>query len=474
MPSVINKVANSAVSSVFGNSAKTMVLPNGRTDYPSAVGGSTLGVIGDSREDNAHGGSLTGGSPGDFWQPYRTLKWALGLAGHPFRVTADFSRAGSGCTPTMAAIHPTYQEQLSMVLAAMPTYCWVRVPINDILNGNTADQIWPYFKKIVEALIAEGIRVELVACTMLDSTKASYSSAYQAEIIKLNALVRAEYGSVKGAYGVVFHDYAHAALTQSVTTYAGITSAYQDYVHFQNVGAYLEGAPIAANWLTRFKPIPLLGKICSDAYRNVAADNSSVGSVLQSASSNYLSNGMFDLGTPASGLAQGWAVTSSSGCTYVASIVSAPSWDGNTDGNGQQFVVTWTAANGFLQFESPNMFGDIKFLKKYIAAALMTVVAGSANFKNVRMELQVSASSSAGGALTYGSTWGLLVAGDDALVIPNGYSEVALCELDLGLRPDLIAGGGNYFRLRFFISGGSGTSGSATVILSRAVARVVN
>lgn len=436
--------------------------------------GTTLGVIGDSRDDTAFVLiAFATSSPQSASNSCRTLKWALSLSGQPFRRVADFAKSGSGMGVTVgtASVHPTFPEQLASVLAIMPAYCWIRVPINDILTGSNAAAVWPAFKSLVDTVLAAGIRVELVLSTLMDSTKAGYDAVAQAQIIKLNDLVRAAYGSA-GALGVALHDTAAAAMQQGVTTYAGIAGAYADNVHFTNIGAYLEAQVISSSWQARFKPLPLLGRYAGDAYRGVPADFNSVGSTLASgASANYLSNGLFDLGAPVSGVAQGWSVVSATNCSYAASIVPAPLWDGNTDGKGQQLAITATAANASLTLESPNMAGDIKLMKQYLAAALVTVAPGASNLQNVRMDLRVSTN------ITFTANHGFLNSGDDAIpaLNTNGGSEVAFCDLDLSLRPDLTAtGGGNYFRLRIVISFGSAANGSATITLSRAACRLVN
>lgn len=439
------------------------------------LAGNTLGVIGDSREDAAFVPPIVAGSSTDVYvQSNASLKWALEISGQCFRRVADYSKSGSGMgiasNTLQAGARPTFPEQMASVLNDAPSHCWVRVPINDIFGGASADDVWAAFKPMVDTIVAAGIRVELVACTLLDSTKGSYTTAQQANIIKLNDKVRAEYGS-NGAVGVVFHDTANAAMLQGAATYAGITGAYADYVHFQNIGAFLEGSLIGQNWLARFRPLPLLGTYAGDAYRGVPADNNSLGTILGTGSNNYLSNGTFDLGTPVSGVAQGWSVVSNTGCTYVASIVAAPAFNGNTDGKGQQLVVTYTAANAFLKIQGPNMIGDVQLMKRYIAAAIITVAAGGTNLRNVRMELQVA---SPAATLTF--VHGRLITGDDTVpaMNTNGYQGVALADLDLALRPDLVTTGGATFRLAFVISGGAGTSGSSTVTFSRAACRLVN
>jgi hypothetical protein len=367
------------------------------------IQGNTLGVIGDSRDDRAFGGALTGTTPQTWTQSYASLKWALGLAGQPFRRVADFSKSssGMGITTSTAAVHPTFPEQMASVLAAMPSHCWIRLPTNDIQNGASAAAVWSVFKPMVDTVLAAGIKVELVACTLLDSTKGGYSAFTQAEIVKLNDLARVQYAT-SGSLGIVFHDTAAIAMQQGVATCAGVSGAYADITHFQNGGAYLEGAMIAQSWLTRFKPLPFVGKYAGDSYRDVPANNSTVGTQLNTGSSNYLPNGMFDLGTPVSGLAQGWAQGFATNCTFAASIVAAPLWDNNTDGKGQQLVVTATAANAVLMIQSANMFADIKLLKRYLAGCLISIQAGAVNLKNVRMELAAT-----NGTITFSDVHGL-------------------------------------------------------------------
>lgn len=470
-PAVPNQRYSAQIEVAPSGALVGVVGVNGKVTPIPAIG-NTLGVIGDSRDDQAFNTVVNGLSTQTNANSYRSLKWALEIGGQCFRVVADSSLAGSGMgiVSSTANVRPTFPEQMASVLAAAPAYCWIRVPINDIFGGATAAQVWTPFKQVVDTVLSAGIRVELIASTLLDSTKGGYSTAVQAEIIKLNDLVRAEYGS-KGGLGVMFHDTATVAMQQGVTTYAGISGAYADHVHFLNVGAYLEGSMIGLNWLSRFKPLPLLGTYAGDARRGVPANASSYGTALGTGSANYLSNGMFDLGTPVSGVAQGWAVISNTNCTYSASIVAAPTWNGNTDGKGQRIDVTFTGANAFLKLEGPNMFADVQLMKRYIAAALITVLSGASNIRNVRMELQVSS------VATYNAIHGVLNTGDDTIpaMNTNGYQGVALCDLDLSLRPDIAAsGGGDYFRLSFVISGGSATSGSASVIFSRAACRLVN
>lgn len=459
-------------SDANGNTAG-IIGPDGIVRRFNGPAGNTLGVIGDSRDDRAFGGVLTGTTPQTWTQSYASLKWALGLAGQPFRRVADFSKSssGMGITTSTAAVHPTFPEQMTSVLAAMPSHCWIRLPTNDIQNGASAAAVWAVFKPMVDTVLAAGIKVELVACTLLDSTKGGYSAFTQAEIVKLNDLARVQYAT-SGSLGIVFHDTAAIAMQQGVATCAGVSGAYADITHFQNGGAYLEGAMIAQSWLTRFKPLPFVGKYAGDSYRDVPANNSAVGTQLNTGSSNYLPNGMFDLGTPVSGLAQGWAQGFATNCTFTASIVAAPLWDNNTDGKGQQLVVTATAANAVLMIQSANMFTDIKLLKRYLAGCLISIQAGAANLKNVRMELAAT-----NGTITFSDVHGLTNAGDDAIpaVNTNGCNEVALCDLDLSLRPDFTTTGtGQSFRVNFYITFGSAGSGSATVILSRAACRLIN
>lgn len=428
--------------------------------------GYSLGVVSDSRDDAAFQ-SINGPNPGNWSQPASGLKWALGRSGHPFMRTADAARASSGCTPATATIHPTFQEQAATVKAAMPTHCWVRTPINDPLAGQGAEVTFSYFQPIVDDLVAAGIQVELLTCsTLAPNMSPGYSAAVQQEILKLNALVRATYGT-NGANGVTVHDVAHSSCVSGSTVFNALPLAKRDAIHDTNIGGFLEGALIAANWLRRgLPPLPLLATHAGDCYRNVGANSDTPGTVLNSGSNNYMPNGTFELGTPVNGLAQGWKENAKANATVNYDIVAAPVWNGESKGNGQKVDVTFTDAGGYVEICGPDMWGDIKFMKHYIAAILLTVADNPVNLKNVRAILEVNAS------LNTSSVWSQNEATDTGMLpITTGFSEVALMDLDLAKAPTLANQAGAKFRMKLIISGGNG---SASVIFSRAVNRCVN
>lgn len=450
---------------IVGANGKVIRLPSS---------GNTLGVIGDSRDDAAFVAPIVNGAATDVYvQSSGSLKWALEIGGQCFSRVGDYSRSGSGMgiVANTASVHPTFPEQMASVLADAPAYCWIRVPVNDLFGGATAAQVFLPFKQLVDTVLAAGIRVELVACTLMDSTKGGlYDFNVQKEIVKLNDLVRAQYGS-KGSLGVVFHDTAMVAIQPGSTTYAGVTGAYADHIHFQNVGAYLEGSRIGLNWRSRFPSLPLLGTHASDAYRGAPANNNSLGALLGAGSNQILSNNMFDQGH-SGGLANGWAIADSFGCTWTTEIVAAPDWNGNSDGMGQKIVLAPNQANCYVTLQGPNMWGDIQFMKRYIAAVLITVDKNAVNLRNVRMQLKAASATS----LTL--THGRLINNDTAIAAMNatGYQGIALCDLDLSVRPDLAPNGSGLerFSLSFIISGGAATNGTASVTFSRAACRLVN
>ena len=246
-----------------------------------------------------------------------------------------------------------------------------------------------------------------------------------------------------------------------------VALAKRDAIHDTNIGGFLEGAVVADDWIRRgLKPMPLLATYAGDCYRNVGTDSDTPGTVLASGSNNFLPNGTFELGAPVSGLAQGWKENAKGNATVSYSIVDAPVWNGESKGKGQKVDVTFTGAGGYVELYGPDMWGDVKFLKRYVAAILFTITSNPVNLKNVRAILEINASSNTS------SVWSQNEATDTGMLpITAGFGEVALMDLDLSLVPTLANVAGAKFRMKLIISG---SNGSASVTFSRAVARCVN
>lgn len=417
---------------------------------PKPVLSRSLGCIGDSITARWTGGAAVAGNS-EYRQPFGWLKWALELSGQGFTVDADFSKSGSGCTPATANVVPTFQTQLQSVLASSCTDVTLFGPVNDFIQVQSLSTVIINFQPILDSLVAAGKRVWLHLITPVNASyTGTNSTVLNGNIMAFNDYLRSRVIKY-GQQSVVLVD-SFASVVDPVTGSFPANLVNPDFLHPRNSGAYLMGKAQANAWIANgVRPISLIST-AFDAKVNEA------GAELSPLSTNILQNGMFNLGTPASGVAQNWTKANTGGASSTGTIVT-PS---PGTGSGQQLACTFAASGDSVTLTSSNFATRVTATDKIVATARVTVGASPVNLKNVRMRLQ------AFGNVTPTFHWGLSDSTDNAL--PEGWTGIMRADLDLAQWGVIGALNGG-FLLTFFVEGAG--AGSATVTISEVSVRVV-
>ena len=382
----------------------------------NVVIGNYLGVLGDSISARWLNNSDASNA---YTQPFGYIKWALELSGCFLRAKTA-ATPSTGCTAASASFKPTFQTQAETIIAERVTHCVVMGGVNDIQADASLADIQAAMLPIIDKLIAAGIRVYWCTIPPMSSTYGNYTTARQSVLLAYNDWVRrqcAQYGK-----RVRLVDLYRVIVDPASKTSSMLSSATSDKLHPINYGAYYMGKELAAAWKSDGVPtLPLLIGSAGDAQVD------ETGAALFSGSTNILQNGLFNLGTPASGVAQNWTQTAT-GATCTSTVVAAPSGIGSA----QQLACTFTASGQSVQLTSTN-FASRMSLSGSALVSLGIKVDSPANLKNVRVRVRGF------GNINTSYVWSLSDATDTAL--PEGWTGTIMFVLPMPAGLTALGGG---------------------------------
>lgn len=397
-----------------------------------------------------------GNSTSSYTRSIGFMKWALGLSRQRYRLAANFATPFSGITAATASVKPTYQDQVEAVIASGATATMLMGDINDIINGAAPSiaEMQAAWIGIVDRLVGAGIKVYW--CTEPGLNVPTNTATQQGKVLAMNAWIRAQC-AVYARRGVVLIDLAAVTMDPASLTANWKTNYTIDGVHPINLGAYFMGKEVARVWSTEGVPeLPLLLSAAADAQVD-AAD-----AALFPSSTNILRNGLFNLGTPSSGVAQGWSMVNGAGGTNVATLTTTPggvAGEQRVIGNLQQFVASFAANNDSVTLRSASFVSRVPLTGRLLATLEVTVI-NPVNLRNVRVRLFGN------GNVNPSFAWSLAESNDVALT--EGFTEVV--RLDLDLAPMGVTSLSSF--LLDIVAEGSG-AGSATIQVGRASVRIV-
>ena len=408
--------------------------------------GPTLGLVGDSITAQW----LNSADPSNVYTQGRGyILWALRLSGCFVNVLTA-ATPSTGMTSKRLANLPTFQTQRDTLLAARVDYAHMMGGVNDIQSDATLAELIEAATELMDSLTPAVKRLYVGTIPPVDSTQGNYSTARQSVLLAYNDWIRRKCAVSGGKFRLV--DYYRAVVDPASPTSSMLAAASADGLHPVNYGAYLMGKALAAAWAE--DGIPALQLRLASA-GDARVDHT--GATLFSGSTNILQNGLFNLGSPSSGVAATWTVVDqgTAGGSSVRSVVAAPSGIGSA----QKLECTFTATGQQTKLTSASFASRLALPGSLLVTLRIDVAPGPVNLKGVRVRINGF------GNVNAVYNWDQLDASDIALT--EGFTDnvAFLMNLPAGLTTP------SSFVLDVFAE--SAGAGSATITVSEASVRAI-